>query len=244
MAAELRRSAENPITPALAAHLRYVEGSRLPARRVPPAATALEPLARDVEQGLIDHASAPRRDSSRRTPTSGTGRPRCILAERALDRARELRWPRAIGHSLANFAPPAPLGRRAPARGGAAPRGARGARGHRARASSRSRATTSATRSSPSGARGSAREPRARRGLMRDLGAHPRWPASGHLRAGALAPRARAGCARDRAQAALELARSIRSKLWEVEALRALAESTRRTRQGHGGTRASPSTTC
>src|SRR5204862_109659 len=103
MAAELKAiRAEIPMTSALAAHLRYVDGiASFQRGEFLPAATALDAASREtVEQGLIDHAFraeagvvAARARAGRARDRTGSARPRAqhplqALGSRGAARAR------------------------------------------------------------------------------------------------------------------------------------------------------------
>src|SRR6185436_2784843 len=181
-----------------------------------PAATALDAASREtVEQGLIDHAFRAEAGLVAAHSNLGDREAACILAERALNRARDLRWPRAIGHSLANFA-----------------RQLHSAGEHQravelllearevlaAHPKSRVFAIASYYLGDAQLALGRHSEALANlelaEGLMRDLGAHPEVACLQAISAQALSRLGRAKDALATAQAALDLARSIRSKLW------------------------------
>lgn len=229
MAAELAaiRADAKPMTPALAAHLRYVEGIVSFQRgEFLPAATALDAASRETtEHGLMDFAFRAEAGLVAAHSNLGDREASCILAERALGRARELGWPRAIGHSLANFA-------RQLHSAGEHERAVELLLEAREVLESHPRARVFAIASYYLGDAQLALGRHAEalenlelaEGLMRDLGAHPEVACLKAISAQALCRLGRAADAVARAQSALDLARSIRSKLWEVEALRALAE--------------------
>jgi diguanylate cyclase (GGDEF)-like protein len=149
----------------------------------------------------------------------------CALAEVLLHRARELGWPRAIGHALANFARQlADTGQ--PERAVELLREAEQVLCDQPR--SRGYAIVSYYLGDALLALGRNAEAlehleRAER-LMRDLGAQPEVSCLLAIEAQALSRLGRASLALERAEAALSLAQQTKSLLWHVEALRSLAE--------------------
>ena len=222
------RSTDAAARPAIAGHLSFVEGFAAFQRGdFLAAASALDAASREtLAEGLIDHAF--RADAGLVSAYSNLGdrEASCALAERTLARARELGWPRAIGHSLANFARQLASG------------------GHYERAiellleacdvlsvlpRSRVYAIASYYLGDAYLAVGRNAEALERlelaEGLMRDLGADPEVACLQAIAAQALSRLGRGPEALARAQGALDLARRIKSRLWEVEALRSLAEA-------------------
>lgn len=149
----------------------------------------------------------------------------CAMAETLLGRARALGWPRAIGHSLANFARQlAEMGE--PGRAVELLHEAREVLAEQPR--SRGYAIASYYLGDAYLALGQPAEALAHlelaERLMRDLGAQPEVACLLAIEGQALSRLGRAEEAEKRAEEGLELARRTGSRLWEVEALRTLAE--------------------
>ncbi|APV49101.1 hypothetical protein BWI17_05045 [Betaproteobacteria bacterium GR16-43] len=222
----IRRDAE-PVSPSVAAHLRFIEGvlafqqnaflEVVPIfREVVPAAEAcgMCEQAFRAEAGLVSaHSNLGDRESS------------CAVAERVLERARRLGWPRAVGHGLANFArqlsdtgqPERAVELLLEARSVLAdhPR----ARGYAIAMYYLGDAYLALGRNAEA-----LEHLRHAEGIMRDLGSQPEVACLQAIGAQALSRLGRAKEAHDCAEAALALARKTKSRLWEVEALRSLAE--------------------
>lgn len=228
LAAELgQMRAEGHSSPAIEAHMRLVEGFIAFQRgafleAVPALAHA---AASGAECGLIDQAFRAEAGLVSAHSNLGDREASCALAETVLSRARALGWPRAIGHALAN------LGRQLadtgqPDRAVELLLEALGVLGDQPR--SRSFAIASYYLGDSYLALGRNDEALARlefaQQCMRDLGAQPEVACLLAIEAQALSRLGRAADALERAEAALELARKTRSRLWEVEALRSLAE--------------------
>jgi diguanylate cyclase (GGDEF)-like protein len=149
----------------------------------------------------------------------------CAMAETLLARARTLGWPRAVGHSLANFA-------RQLAETGEPQRAvdllleARQVLADQPR--SRGYAIASYYLGDAYLALGKPAEALEHvllaEKLMRDLGSQPEVACLLAIQGQALARLGRLSEAEARAREGLELARRTKSRLWEVEALRTLAE--------------------
>jgi diguanylate cyclase (GGDEF)-like protein len=229
---------ENPEpSPALRAHLQVLEGfwafqrgeflRAIPALQVAAVQTYDAGLCEQgfrAEAGLVSSQS-----------NLGDREAACIQAEAVLARARLLGWPRAIGHALANFA-------RQLADTGQAERAvellleAREALADQPRARGFGIACYylgDAYLALGRNAEALAELERASQ-VMRDLNAQPEVACLMAIAAQALSRLGRPEEALARAQAALELARKTRSKLWEVEALRSLAEVHSTHRKGEG----------
>ena len=149
----------------------------------------------------------------------------CTLAEKVLAKARSLGWPRAIGHALANF------GRQVSDTG--QPERSielflEALEVLKDQPRSRSYAIACYYLGDALLALGRNDEALARlehaEGCMRDMNAHPEVACLLAIESTALSRLGRAKEALGRAEASLALARKTRSRLWEVEALRALAE--------------------
>jgi diguanylate cyclase (GGDEF)-like protein len=184
------------------------------------AAAALGP-----ECGLVDQAFRAESGLVSAQSNLGDREACCALAEKVLAKARALGWPRSIGHALANF------GRQLSDTGqpgraielfvealdvlGDQPR----SRGYAIACYYLGDSLLALGRN----AEALARLEHAQR-CMRDLGAQPEVACLLAIEATALSRLGRAGEALARAEESLALARKTRSRLWEVEALRALAE--------------------
>ncbi|HSS27060.1 MAG TPA: hypothetical protein VLL50_03850 [Usitatibacter sp.] len=184
------------------------------------AAAALGP-----ECGLVDQAFRAESGLVSAHSNLGDREACCALAEKVLTKARTLGWPRAVGHALANF------GRQLSDTGqperaielflealvvlGEQPR-------------SRPYAIACYYLGDSLLALGRNAEALVRlehaEGCMRDLGANPEVACLLAIEATALSRLGRAQEALRRAEESLALARKTRSRLWEVEALRSLAE--------------------
>ena len=184
------------------------------------AAAALGP-----ECGLVDQAFRAESGLVSAQSNLGDREASCALAEKVLSRARTLGWPRAIGHALANF------GRQLsdtgqPERAIELFLEALEVLGDQPR--SRSYAIASYYLGDALLALGRNAEALERlehaETCMRDLGAQPEVACLLAIEAMALSRLGRADEALRRGEEALALARKTRSRLWEVEALRALAE--------------------
>jgi len=184
------------------------------------AAAALGP-----ECGLVDQAFRAESGLVSAQSNLGDREASCALAEKVLSRARTLGWPRAIGHALANF------GRQLsdtgqPERAIELFLEALDVLGDQPR--SRSYAIASYYLGDALLALGRNAEALERlehaESCMRDLGAQPEVACLLAIEATALSRLGRAEEALRRGEEALALARKTRSRLWEVEALRALAE--------------------
>ena len=221
------REPEERRSPAVQAHHQLIEGFIVFQRgqfldAVPElsAAAALGP-----ECGLVDQAFRAESGLVSAHSNLGDREACCALAEKVLTKARALGWPRAIGHALANF------GRQL------------SDTGQPERAIELFQEALELVRNEPRSrlygiacyylgdsllALGRNAEALARlehaEGCMRDLGAQPEVACILAIEATALSRLDRAEDALSRAEAALDLARRTRSRLWEVEALRALAE--------------------
>jgi len=229
LAGELAALCEGQSEPseALRAHYRLIEGfiafqrgafldavPALSAASIGGRANGLVDQAFRAEAGLVSsHSNLGDREAS------------CALAEQLLAYARALGWPRAVGHALANF------GRQLSDMGqperavelfdealvvlGGEPR-------------SRSYAICSYYLGDALLSLGRNQEALERlehaEGCMRDLSAQPEVACLLAIEAQALSRLGRPDEALDRAQAGLALARKTKSRLWEVEALRSLAE--------------------
>ncbi|HST00605.1 MAG TPA: diguanylate cyclase [Usitatibacter sp.] len=184
------------------------------------AAAALGP-----ECGLVDQAFRAESGLVSAHSNLGDREASCVLAEKVLSKARALGWPRAIGHALANF------GRQLsdtgqPERAIELFLEALDVLGDQPR--SRSYAIACYYLGDSLLALGRHAEALVRlehaEGCMRDLGAQPEVACLLAIEATALARLGRAEEALARGEESLALARKTRSRLWEVEALRALAE--------------------
>jgi diguanylate cyclase (GGDEF)-like protein len=216
-----------PLSAAVETHLRFIDGAASFQRGAfldaIPALTATVATAYDcglVEQGFRAEAGLVSAQSN-----LGDREASCAMAEQVLSRARSLGWPRAIGHALANF------GRqlaetRQPERAvelllearevlAAEPR----SRGYAIACYYLGDAYLALKRDAEALELLTLAEQ-----LMRDLGAQPEVACLLAIQAQALSRLGRSGEALERATNALELARKTKSRFWEVEALRSLAE--------------------
>jgi diguanylate cyclase (GGDEF)-like protein len=240
MAAEvaLIRSEVGGHSRAIESHLRLIEGfiafQRGAFLEAVPALTAAASGAQEC--GLIEQQFRAEAGLVSAFSNLGDREASCAAAEKLLNRARELGWPRAIGHALANF------GRQL------------ADTGHPERAVELLLEARSVLADQPR-ARGFAiacyylgdaylalgRNAEAlvdlerAEQLMRDLGAHPEVACLLAIEAQALSRLDRPVEALERAEAGLALAKQTRSRLWEVEALRSLAEIHATHRQAPGG---------
>jgi diguanylate cyclase (GGDEF)-like protein len=221
------REAQPERSPAVQAHQQLIEGFIVFQRgqfldAVPELAAA---AALGPECGLVDQAFRAESGLVSAQSNLGDREACCALAETVLAKARALGWPRAIGHSLANF------GRQLSDTGqperaielflealevlGGEPR-------------SRSYAIACYYLGDSLLALGRNDEALARlehaESCMRDLGSQPEVACLLAIEATALSRLGRAEEALRRAEESLALSRKTRSRLWEVEALRALAE--------------------
>ncbi|HYC35728.1 MAG TPA: sensor domain-containing diguanylate cyclase [Usitatibacter sp.] len=208
-------------------HLRFVEGvaafQRGDLMEAVAALTAV--AARAYALGMCDQGFRAESGLVSSQSNLGDREASCTLAEAALARARQLGWPRAIGHALANFG-------RQLADSGQLERALESlSQAHAAQsAQPRSRGFAIASYYLGDAYLGLGRHGEALQHLeiaerlMRDLGSMPEVACLLAIQAQALSRLARAPQALERAQAALALARSTGSRLWEAEALRSLAE--------------------
>jgi diguanylate cyclase (GGDEF)-like protein len=196
-----------------------------------------------MEEGLVDQAFRAEAGLVSAHSNLGDREASCALAEKLLLRARALGWPRAVGHGLANF------GRQLSDTG----------QPERAvelflealtvladQPRSRSHAIASYYLGDALLALGRNAEALERlehaEHSMRDLSAHPEVACLLAIEAQALSRLGRAEEALARAQDSLALARKTKSRLWEVEALRSLAEihaTHKRAPPGYSGDSAS-----
>ncbi len=216
-----------PRSAALEAHLRFAEGvaafQRNAFLEVVP---AFEIVARDGDSlGLVEQAFRAEAGLASAHNNLGDREASREVAERVLARARRLGWPRAIGHALSNFARQlSDAGENASAVEHL--REARRILGDQPRA--RGYAIASYYLGDACLALGRNEEALENlalaEGIMRDLGSQPEVACLLAISAQALARLGRLEEAQERAEAALALARSTGARLWEVEALRSLAE--------------------
>ena len=224
--AAIRAESSAP-SPAIDAHLHFIEGVAAFQRGAfLEAVPALEAAAKEAfrwglfEQGSRAEAGLVSAHSNLRDREAS-----CALAEQALARARELGWPRSIGHALANFG-------RQLASTGQPERAVELLLEARQVLSDQPRSRAYAIACYYLGdaylALGRNEEALAHLELaehsMRDLGAQPEVACLLAIEAQALSRLGRAPEALGQAQAALDLAHKTKSRLWEVEALRSLAE--------------------
>lgn len=224
--AAIRAQVPSP-SPAVALHLRFVEGvaafQRGELLEAVPALSAVAAQASDW--GMCDEAFRAEAGLVSAHSNLGDREASCALAESALEKARRLGWPRALGHALSNFG-------RQLADTGERERAvevfleAREVLAGQPR--SRGFAITSYYLGDAYLGLGRNEEALANLQLaeerMRDLQALPEVSCLLAIQAQALSRLGRAGEALARAEAALELARRTGSRLWEAEALRSLAE--------------------
>jgi diguanylate cyclase (GGDEF)-like protein len=229
LAAELHAiRAETPSpSPALALHLRFIEGVAAFQRGAfldaVPALTAV--AAGSYDWGLCDQGFRAEAGLVSAQSNLGDRESSCAMAETALARARALGWPRVIGHALANFA-------RQLAETGEPQRAVDLLLEAREVLSDQPRSRGFAIASYYLGdallALGRHAEAlehlELAERLMRDLGAQPEVACLLAIQGQALTRLDRPEEGLARAHAALELARQTGSRLWEVEALRSLAE--------------------
>lgn len=242
VAAELEsvRADAQPISPSVQAHAHFIEGVLAFQRNafldvvpifnlVVPEAEACGMLeqAFRAQAGLVSaHSNLGDRESS------------CAVAEQLLERARGLGWPRVIGHALANF------GRQLsdtgqPERAVEMLLEARTVLREHPRARGFAIATYYLGDAYLALGRNAQALENLRHAevLMRDLGSQPEVACLQAISAQALSRLDRPEEALQSARAALDLARRTKSRLWEVEALRSLAEiySSHGARLGEAG---------
>lgn len=231
------RGQADELSPAVAVHVRFVQGVAAFQRgqllqAVPALASA---AAQADEWGMCDQAFRAEAGLVSAHSNLGDREASCALAESALQKARRLGWPRAIGHALSNF------GRQLSDTGQAARAveiflEAREVLSTQPR--SRGYAITSYYLGDAYLALGRPAEALQHldlaEKLMRDLGAMPEVACLLAIQAQALSRLDRPREALERAQAGLELARSTGSRLWEAESLRSLAEIHSTHRIGDG----------
>lgn len=216
-----------PVDAALETHLRFVEGvaafqrgaflDAVPVFDAVAAAAAAEGMIEQSLRAELGLASA--------LSNLGDKEACCANCEKALARARTLGWPRAIAHALANFG-------RQLADAGQPERGVEllGEALARLQGQPRSRAFAIATYYLGDAclAMGdlaqALREIELAERLMTDLGSQPEIACLRAIAAQALCRLGRPEEALAKASSGLELARRTKSLLWEVEALRSLAE--------------------
>ncbi|QJR09014.1 hypothetical protein DSM104443_00049 [Usitatibacter rugosus] len=229
VASELRliRSEVMRPSPSVEAHLRFIEGvlafQQNAFLEVVPIFSEVVPSARAC--GMLEQAFRAEAGLVSAHSNLGDREASCATAERLLARARQLGWPRAIGHALANFArqlsdtgqPERAIELLAEARSvlGDHPR----ARGYAIATYYLGDACLALGRNEEA-----LEHLRHAESIMRDLGSQPEVACLLAIGAQALSRLGRAREALDSANAALELARSTKARLWEVEALRSLAE--------------------
>lgn len=212
---------------ALDAHMRFVEGVAAFQRgdflRAVPALEAAAAGAFDC--GLADQGFRAEAGLVSAQSNLGDREASCAMAETVLARARHLGWPRAIGHALANFARQlADAGH--PQRAVELLEEAREVLHDQPRARGYAIATYYLGDACLALGRNAEALDQLRHAnrLMRDLGAQPEVACLLAIEAQALSRLDRPEEALAQAQAALDLARKTGSRLWEVEALRSLAE--------------------
>jgi diguanylate cyclase (GGDEF)-like protein len=233
-AAQIRsRSAAHSAT--VGTHLRFVEGVAAFQRgALIEAVAALGAVAATAyAQGMCDQGFRAEAGLVSAQSNLGDREASCTMAETVLERARSLGWPRAIGHALANFA-------RQLADTGELERAVELLLEARAVLADqpRSRGFAIAAYYLGDACLGLGRHEEAlehlelAEDLMRGLGAQPEVACLLAIQAQALSRLGRPVDALERARRGLELARKIRARLWEAEALRSLAEihSTHRVR--------------
>jgi diguanylate cyclase (GGDEF)-like protein len=229
IAGELARIREESPSqsPAIGTHLRFIEGAAAFQRGdLLEAVAALSAAASEAyEWGMCDLGFRAEAGLVSAQSNLGDREASCAMAETVLGRARRLGWPRAIGHALANFA-------RQLADSGELQRAVELLLEARAVLAEQPRSRGYAIASYYLGDAylGLGRHVEALQhlelaeGLMRDLGAQPEVACLLAIEAQALSRLGRPDEALERAHRALELARRIRARLWEAEALRSLAE--------------------
>jgi diguanylate cyclase (GGDEF)-like protein len=214
-------------SPAVGTHLRFIEGVAAFQRGdLLEAVAALSAVAAEAYAwGMCDQGFRAEAGLVSAQSNLGDREASCAMAETVLERARRLGWPRAIGHALANFA-------RQLADSGELQRAVELLLEARAVLADQPRSRGFAIASYYLGDAylGLGRHEEALRhlelaeGLMRDLGAQPEVACLLAIEAQALSRLGRPVEALERARRGLELARRIRARLWEAEALRSLAE--------------------
>ena len=221
------RARREAASPAVALHLRFIEGVAAFQRgqliEAVPALAAV--AAQAADWGMCDQAFRAEAGLVSAHSNLGDREASCSLAETALEKARRLGWPRALGHALSNFGRQlADTGQheRAVEIFGEAREVLAG------QPRSRGFAITSYYLGDALLALGRHEEALANLELaqarMRDLDALPEVACLLAIQAQALSRLGRPGEALDRARAGLELAGKTGSRLWEAEALRSLAE--------------------
>ncbi len=214
-------------SPSVAIHVTFVEGVAAFQRgalldAVPALATV---AARAYEWGMCDQGFRAESGLVSAHSNLGDREASCAMAEAALERARRLAWPRAIGHALGNFG-------RQLADTGQHQRAIDVLMEAREVLSGQPRSRGYAIASYylgdaylALGRNGEALEHlRLAETLMRDLGALSEVSCLLAIQAQALSRLGRAQEALDHARSGLELARKTGSRLWEAESLRSLAE--------------------
>lgn len=212
---------------ALEAHLRLVEAMAAFQRgafaEAVPLLSAVRPEA--LACGMIEQAMRAEMGLVGAYSNLGDRESSCTIAESALAHARDLGWPRAVGHALANLARQlADTGQ--PSRAVELLEEARGVLADQPR----SRAYAIATYYLGDALLSLKQHEAAlehlttAEHLMSDLGAQPEVACLRAIRARALSRLGRPVPALASAQAGLDLARQTKSRLWQVEALRSLAE--------------------
>lgn len=214
-------------SPAVGTHLRFIEGVAAFQRGdLLEAVAALSAVAAEAYTwGMCDQGFRAEAGLVSAQSNLGDREASCAMAETVLERARRLGWPRAIGHALANFA-------RQLADSGELQRAVELLLEARAVLADqpRSRGFAIASYYLGDACLGLGRHEEAlhhlelAEGLMRDLGAQPEVACLLAIEAQALSRLGRPVEALERARRGLELARRIRARLWEAEALRSLAE--------------------
>jgi diguanylate cyclase (GGDEF)-like protein len=224
---EAIRAEAHPISPSVQAHAHFIEGvlafQRNAFLEVVPIFNLVVPEAEAC--GMLEQAFRAQAGLVSAHSNLGDREASCAVAERLLDRARALGWPRAIGHALANF------GRQLsdtgqPERAVELLLEARAALREHPRARGFAIATYYLGDAYLALGRNAEALENLRHAevLMRDLGSQPEVACLQAIGAQALSRLGRPDEALACAQAALDLARRTKSRLWEVEALRSLAE--------------------
>ncbi len=212
---------------ALGAHMRFIEGVAAFQRGdFLRAVSALDAAAADAFGcGLADQGFRAEAGLVSAQSNLGDREASCAMAETVLARARSLGWPRAIGHALANFARQlADTGQ--PQRAVELLEEARVVLSDQPRARGYAIATYYLGDACLALGRNAEALEHVRHAsrLMRDLGAQPEVACLLAIEAQALSRLDRPEEALAQAEAGLDLARKTGSRLWEVEALRSLAE--------------------
>jgi len=214
-------------SPALTLHLVFVEAivAFQRGRFLEAVPHLTRTLAEGDQHGLIEQSMRAGLGLASAYSNLGDREACCSLCERLLARARELSWPRMISHALSN------LGRQLAdsgeeERGAALLQEARELIADQARSRGYAIATYylgDALLSLGQQAVALQHLEHAEK-LMSDLGARPEVACLQAVSAQALSRLGRADDALKRAQSALGIAKETKSRLWEVEALRSLAE--------------------